>query len=85
MDGEGVYSWIDGTTFTGTFSNNNINGKGKLVLPSGICFEGKWKELRLDGIFKIYEGSVFAQYAKFKKGVKIGYVDENVWTNQMKS
>ena len=51
MMGEGTYTFVDGSFFTGKFKKDRVDGKGALVAPGGTIkkpkMTGVWKMDRL--------------------------------------
>ena len=66
-DGKRVYKLKDGTKVIGEWSDNNLNGKGRIEYPSGEIYEGNFIEQKRNG---------FGNY-KFKNGDQ--YIGE--WLN----
>lgn len=42
MHGQGCYTWRDGSTITGFFRKNRLNGFGKYISARGKQYEGQW-------------------------------------------
>ena len=40
MDGEGIFTWADGSTYTGDFFENNIHGLGIYTWSDGRKYDG---------------------------------------------
>lgn len=47
--GNGKYVWNNGAIYDGEFSDNNINGKGKLTIPDKGTYEGNFINGKKDG------------------------------------
>ncbi len=47
--GTGKYVWNNGAIYEGEFSDNNINGKGKLTIPDKGTYEGNFINGKKDG------------------------------------
>jgi hypothetical protein len=45
MHGKGVFSWLDGRTYDGEYSDDKKEGNGIFRWPDGRRYEGQW----LDG------------------------------------
>jgi hypothetical protein len=80
----------NGDVYEGSFENDVINGKGKLVAKNGLIYEGEWKEDQFHGKGRlqypngmVYEGS-FEYGLKSGRGVlkyPSGAVYEGDWVN----
>lgn len=45
MNGQGKYTWKDGSFYEGDFSNDIIEGEGKITYTiSGAWYEGSWEK-----------------------------------------
>lgn len=42
MNGVGSYTWKDGRTYVGEYSNDKKHGKGLYTWPDGRRYEGYW-------------------------------------------
>lgn len=42
-DGYGVYKWVDGSSYTGQWEENNMHGVGEYVDKNGVPWEGKFR------------------------------------------
>jgi len=49
MDGYGVMMYADGKIYKGSYSKNNINGKGKFILTDGSVIESNSENGMLHG------------------------------------
>ena len=47
--GFGVYTWNDGSKYTGYWSNNAADGFGKLEHANAEVYEGNWKNDKVEG------------------------------------
>ena len=45
MDGEGIYHWPDGATYTGQWKDGFHDGAGYYVWEDGNEYRGSWKRL----------------------------------------
>lgn len=52
-DGYGVYKWVSGQLYEGSFKNDKMNGKGKMSYPDGNTYEGDWLDDKREG-FGVY-------------------------------
>jgi hypothetical protein len=48
FEGEGSYTYTDGTIFRGSMKNGSFHGRGTLTFPNGV-FEGNWVDGVEDG------------------------------------
>jgi|688.fasta_scaffold132199_3 hypothetical protein len=57
MDGFGIYTWKDGSHYSGHFLKGKKDGKGKYTDARGAIFDGMWKDGKRNGkgILKIPE------------------------------
>jgi hypothetical protein len=47
--GKGTINYIDGETYKGEFYKNDRSGHGKCIWPSGVEYEGEWKDDNIHG------------------------------------
>jgi hypothetical protein len=47
--GFGRFSWSDGASFVGNFSNNHIHGIGRYIWPDGRRYCGEWINDKMNG------------------------------------
>lgn len=59
--GFGVYTWSDGSKYSGYWNNNAADGFGKLEHANGEVYEGSWKQDKVEGYgeYKSSEGMVY--------------------------
>ncbi|TPX38372.1 hypothetical protein SmJEL517_g00191 [Synchytrium microbalum] len=81
--GDGIYTWKDGTAFTGTFVTGKILGKGTYTWPSGCVYDGDVKDAYRHGKGSLTFDDRPAKYSgnwtngkRSGKGV-LSYDDEN--------
>lgn len=49
MDGDGSFSWPDGSSYIGAFSKGQIHGYGTYKWPEGSTYTGDWVRGRMNG------------------------------------
>ena len=49
LDGDGIYTFADGTTYVGGFQNGYANGQGTMTYPNGTTYVGAFKKDRPTG------------------------------------
>jgi len=49
MDGNGTYTWTNGSKYEGEWKEGKQDGQGTLTSPSGYKYEGEWKDGRPNG------------------------------------
>lgn len=42
MNGDGVYSWLDGKKYQGGYIDGVKNGHGEMTWPNGKIYRGNW-------------------------------------------
>lgn len=55
MTGTGVYRWMDGSVYTGSFVHTQPHGHGHLAWPEGSEYDGAWKNGEMDGQGRFYD------------------------------
>lgn len=63
MNGEGVFKWNDGRSYTGKFNQSVREGLGKFIWPDGTYYEGHFVDNTMNGYGVLTD----------KKGVSVGY------------
>lgn len=43
MEGEGVFTWPDGRTYTGSYIKGKRDGNGFFKWPKGENYQGNWR------------------------------------------
>lgn len=43
-EGEGCYTWADGSTYEGAWHAGLKHGWGKYRWPNGACYQGEWRD-----------------------------------------
>jgi hypothetical protein len=61
-NGEGVFSFLDGSSFSGKFISDERYGKGVEVSSDGTRFEGYWLGNKREGISLLTDPSSNIQY-----------------------
>ena len=61
INGEGIYTFPDGTKYVGEFKDNKPNGQGTEIYPDGEKYEGEWKNGKKCGygIYSIPDGGKY--------------------------
>ena len=75
INGQGTYTWSDGSTYEGEWNEGKMNGQGKFTWYDSSTYEGEWKDGKRDGTGKrtwadgsIYEGEyVRGQRSRYRK------------------
>ena len=49
MSGHGLYTYADGSVYTGNISNDIFEGQGTMTLPDGRVYSGNWANNKLNG------------------------------------
>lgn len=72
MHGNGAFTWPDGRSYYGEFSNGLKHGQGKFTSKNGIVYDGAWQEGKQNGKGKVldYAGNV-TQEGSWVKGSKV--------------
>ena len=47
MNGNGKFTWPDGSIYQGEYLNDKRHGSGIYITPEGIKYEGIWKDSKL--------------------------------------
>ena len=47
--GRGMFTWADGSTYSGQFLENNIEGSGVYQWSDGRKYDGEWKNNKMEG------------------------------------
>lgn len=60
-NGQGSYTYRDGSMYEGDWKNGMRNGRGSYTCPSGSMYAGQWKNDRFDGqgIYTYPDGSMY--------------------------
>ena len=48
-NGQGVYTWADGTKYVGQYKDGEFNGQGTYTWPDGRKYVGQWKDQSANG------------------------------------
>ena len=61
-DGEGVYTYSDGTVYSGSFENGLRRGEGVNTWASGSVYSGSWKNGKKhgEGVYTWADGHVYS-------------------------
>lgn len=72
-DGQGTWTWNNGSKYVGEFKNGKRHGKGKMTTPFGLTYDGQWEdnEPHGQGIWKNSSGEKYV--GQFKVGKRDGH------------
>ncbi len=71
-NGYASFTFDDGTSYTGNWSNGMLNGKGKCTYPNGNVYEGEWKNDQRYGQGKMMFSNGDMYEGKWKYGERNG-------------
>ena len=88
---QGNVTWLDGTKYSGSLTNNYITGRGTYTWPNGTRYEGSFKKSERSGKGSMYEKDGTKWSGKWKNNEKNGkgkifdkegnLISKGVWEN----
>lgn len=57
MNGQGLYTWLDGKKYKGNYVNGVKNGYGEMKWPNGRLYKGDWKEGVQEGKGQLFDSN----------------------------
>ena len=75
MNGRGIYSWRDGRTYDGEYSNDKKNGYGVYRWNDGRQYEGYWMNGKQHGIGKYILSNGKCQVGVWENGQRKRWLD----------
>jgi hypothetical protein len=72
LDGEGLMTWADGSTYSGLWVSNMRDGKGTMKWPNGNVYMGMFKNDEMNGKGTLIYADQHQYAGKFKDGVPHG-------------
>ena len=67
-NGNGKYTWSDGTVYEGNWVNDVLNGNGKYTWSDGVVYEGNWVNGDMNGYGTWTEPGEYVYVGEFKDG-----------------
>jgi len=69
---KGNVFWFDTATYSGTFSNNQVSGRGTYTWPNGDRYEGSFRNNQMHGKGTLYKTDGSKHQGKWKHNKKNG-------------
>jgi len=71
-DGQGKYTWSNGSFYEGSYVEGKKHGEGKMKYPDGSVYVGDWKDDAMDGYGTYTYTSGDTYMGEFRDGKKHG-------------